>query len=134
MSKALRTLQPILLQGNINGISICRLHRADDLLVLFHGDMEVLDDRTRIEAPVTLRLRLDAAVQSCEARPGAILSDEAVKVPIDLEDLAGMAALSAGNRVQPVIERPKLRPDLLALSLRKIRHAAAGNSLKAADD
>ena len=108
MSKTLRTLQPVLFESNVNGISICRLHGADDLFMLFHRDVKVLDDGARVQAPVTLGLRLNAAVQRRETRAGAVLDDEAVKIAIDLKDLTGMAALSAGNRIQPVIECPEL--------------------------
>ena len=86
MSKAFRALEPVLLQGNINGIRICRFHGPNDLLVFIDGDVKVLDDRARVEAPVTLSLRLDAAMQRLQPRASAVLDDEAVEVAIDLEE------------------------------------------------
>src|SRR5579864_2215077 len=131
MSKTLRAFQPVLFEAGVNSVGICPFHGTDDLLVFFDRDVEVLDDGTRIEAPVTLGLRFNSVVQRREARAGAVLDDEAVKIAIDFEDLTGMAALPTGNRIQPVIERPKLASDLLALGLRKMRHAAACNCFQA---
>jgi hypothetical protein len=87
VAQPLGAFQPVLPQAELNSIRIALLDSLNDVFVFFDREVKVFNDRTRIQPPVTLRLRLDRSVQSQQPRSGAAMDNQAMKIPVQIEDI-----------------------------------------------
>jgi hypothetical protein len=96
--------------------------------------MEIIDDGTCIQAPVTLRLRLDRFMQSHEARAGSGFHDGAMELTVQIKDAAGFGVAGSDDLFQLAVERLQLADDLGPLSIRQHGGPTASQALQTADD
>lgn len=75
-------LQPLLLQAQFHAVRVALLYSFNDVLVLCDREVKVLDNRARIQAPVSFGLPLNRSVKRQEAPADAAMDNQPVEVPI----------------------------------------------------
>src|SRR5579862_1905630 len=108
MSQAPCSLQPILLKPKFHAVRIALLYPFDDVLVFFNGEVKVLDNGTRIEPPVTFCLRLNRSVKHQQTSARAVMHDQTMEVPIQIEYLPLLSAPAFAYLQQAFIQFSEL--------------------------
>jgi hypothetical protein len=134
MAKPLGAFQPVLLQSGLHAIRIALFYSFDNVFVLFNGDMKIFDDRTRVQTPVPLCLRLNRSMQSQQTSTRAAVHNQTMKVPIQIEDLSLLTAAAFRYLKQSLIELSKLDAYLCPLPCRQRRNPAPRDAFKTSDD
>ncbi len=125
---------PVGLEAALDAVWIAGGDTGDNLFVLSHGEVEVVDDGTGVQAPVALGLRFNRFVEGEEARPGAALDDGAMKAAIEIEDSGYPGIFGGEDFAELVVEAFEAAYDFKATRLGELGCAAAGQSFDVADD
>lgn len=104
LAQALRAILPIQLGRLLGSIGITALDTADNVQVFADGKTELVDNRTRVETPIPLGLRLDGFMDGSEAGTSTGIHDSLMKTYIQVKSVVGVGALGFGKPSKTFIE------------------------------
>src|SRR5882757_479357 len=102
--------------------------------MLVHRGMKSIDNGTRVQAPVALRLRLNCVVQRGQAGPGAGVHDQSVKSSVEIEYLSRRATMPLGDCKQFLIDFVELCAQIDSIFPWHLGDASTSETLKVTDN
>lgn len=132
--QALTAVFPVRLQAAFNAVRIPGRNSGNNLLVLGDRKVQVVNDGTGIETPVSFDLRLDGVMQGQKPRAGRGFDDRAMKASVYIEDSARARGLGIDNIAQLAVKVLQAGRDFVAASLRLQGRSPASQAFDVSDD